>query len=97
MTCNPIEDAAEAGHPKTKDVWLLLLKEGGRWGVGEIAGALGCEASNQFRAIFPQMLKYGYVTRFPNERGTRFQYAVTPACRVPMGIEVRELAGAVPA
>lgn len=71
-------------------LWLAMLKEGGRWKPKELAqkvredGVLVSQALNS-------MVTTGYARRFPRTERF-FVYGVTPDCRVPMGVTVREVA-----
>lgn len=81
--------AAEDSKIETKEIWLLLLKEGGWWGAGEIANELGGHYDYVCRVIY-QMCTRGYLKR--HERvAERIAYSVDKTCKVPLKLKVSDL------
>jgi predicted ArsR family transcriptional regulator len=75
----------------TKDIWLLILKEGGRWGVGEIANEFQV-TSSQICNLMSSMSTGGFVKVYPRGEGRKFnEYAVDPTCRIPMAVTMKDI------
>lgn len=73
----------------TKQIWLLMLREGGRWSIGETIEAAGLRAAKQ---TVPMMASTGSLVRFEKEKkGDRIRYGVTKNCKVPTGVTLAEL------
>jgi hypothetical protein len=79
----------------TARIWLWLLKEGGRHAAVEVAN--GCELLDTAAAftLLRSMTEYGSAMRWQVEGKRGSRYGVTPGCRVPQGVTVRELMDAV--
>lgn len=74
----------------TGKLWLAMLKEGGRWKPKELA-AHAREDGVQVSQALNAMIGSKYVRRFPV--GPRFfVYSVTPDCRVPLSVTVKDVA-----
>lgn len=93
MTCNLIEDDEDGPAPTAKGIWLLLLREGGRWKVSELVTFFACESSDDICKFVNVMTQRGYLSRHVDKSGARSkcEYAVTPNCKIPRGVEMREL------
>jgi predicted ArsR family transcriptional regulator len=78
------------GVPRTRAIWLLLLTEGGRWTVAEVANELGVDTNHVCQYV-AQMAGRGFLRRF---EGKKLQYAVDKTCRVPMFITMGDIMGA---
>jgi predicted transcriptional regulator len=75
----------------TKTIWLLILSNGGRWGVGEIAQELG-STSEKVCNFIGMMAARGFVKRYPRSEGRkRHEYAVDGSCRIPMAVTMKEI------
>lgn len=61
------------------EVWLMLLKEGGRWKAKEVAGRIGMHASDTARNL-KHMSESGMVKRWePQKPGDYVLFGVTIA------------------
>lgn len=73
------------------EVWLLMLKEGGRWSAAEIGQRVGMgqtEAGTNLRA----MHEFGTVQKWERVNpGDRVRFGVTPGCKVPRGVTVQDI------
>lgn len=87
------EDEAKVS---TRAIWLLLLKEGGRWSVNEISTELGYGDPGLLCRFTHQMCERGYLKRH-KQPGERHQYSVDRTCKIPLSLTMGELmdAGAV--
>lgn len=72
-------------------VWLLLLREGGRWDVNGLADELGMRLP-PLQSALNAMATRGYAKRIPASNGRRrFVYSLEGPCRVPQGVTVDDL------
>jgi DNA-binding HxlR family transcriptional regulator len=80
----------------TRAIWLLLLKEGGRWSVNEIGSELGAADPSLLCRFMHQMCERGYLRRHTSPR-ERHQYSVDRTCKIPLFLTMGDLmdAGAV--
>lgn len=75
-------------------LWLLMLKEGGRWKSPELASALSVTPAQAMHAL-NAMATRGYASRqllpgsLPGR--PRYQYGVDENCLVPQGVTVKHL------
>lgn len=75
----------------TRRIWLLLAKEGGRWSTEDIASEL-MEVNLTVHQTCSEMVRTGTVVKYErDEQHKRIRWGVTPVCKVPGGITVREL------
>ena len=79
--------------PSVKGIWMLLLRQGGRWNVSELVKFFTCESSDDICKFVNVMTNRGYLAKYKEQSGTRpkYQYAVTKACKIPQGVEMWEL------
>lgn len=84
-----IED--DEARLETRVIWLLLLKEGGRWSAAEIAVHL--ESDPEYVSRFASVMKSrGFLRR--HERGAtrkKFEYSVDRSCRIPRAVTMGDL------
>lgn len=73
-------------------VWLMMLREGGRWSAAEVGARIGMDQSqvaNNLRA----MEQFGTLKRW--DRGDkptdRVRFGVTPECTIPRGVTVADI------
>lgn len=85
-----------------RDIWLVVAR-GGWWTGREIWQELGCDCTTQdAHQTLYRLAKNGYV-RSRKSATLMYQgqalaeYALTPECRIPHGIEVREFQAALTA
>jgi hypothetical protein len=84
--------------PDTRDIWLLLLKEGGLWTVGEIASALGGGSDRTCRFL-NMMVGRGYLrrhvkqTKEERKERTYRAYSVDQTCKIPLKLTIGDLQG----
>jgi predicted ArsR family transcriptional regulator len=84
-------------HTQIAQLWLLMLKEGGRWKSPELAEALKVTPAQAMHAL-NAMATRGYASRqllpgsLPGR--PRYQYGVDAACLVPQGVKVADLLAA---
>lgn len=72
----------------SKRIWLVMLKQGGRWSNADVAAALGRD--NTWTAnLVHSMCTTGTLHRFGYGRGAR--YGVTHECRIPVGVTISEV------
>lgn len=72
-------------------IWLLILKEGGRWGVGELADALDVNSS-QICNMVAAMSSSGHIKMYPRGDGRKFnEYSVDPSCRIPTQVTMKDI------
>jgi hypothetical protein len=75
------------------DIWLLLLKEGGKWDAAEASAAI----AGSDRKLIAQNLRFmsegGYLKRYERDstEDGRIRYGVTLSCRVPRGVTMGEI------
>lgn len=76
----------------TREVWLLLLREGGWWTLQELREHLDIDRGSKERQALYHGLT-GLVTSGAVARrdGVKPQYAVLPGCVVPRGMTVGEV------
>lgn len=78
--------------PVVKTIWLHLLIEGGRWKPVDMRRLLGCHP-RRLDALLYSMKGNGYLTSFRDDgRKNGVAYGVTPQCRIPGGVTLRDLA-----
>lgn len=76
---------------ETKRIWLLLLKEGGRWSAAEIAQKIE-DFGDDMSGTLANLVSRGYLRRIAkDESNSRVQFVVTPVCKVPRDVTLREL------
>lgn len=80
------------GRTNITRIWLLMLREGGRWASGELAKTLGMKPPAVYMAL-NAMTTRGFAVRFESPDG--FRYGVAAACGVPQGVKLEDLRGAV--
>jgi hypothetical protein len=75
------------------EIWLVLLKHGGRWSAAEVAD----EIPGSDKTLCAQSLKcmsdQDYVRRYERNVGNvkRVLYAVVPTCKVPRMVTIAEI------
>lgn len=72
-------------------IWLLMLKEGGRWSSVEIADKLGDHTLMVSQNV-ASMVDFGSVRRY--EKATpadRVRFGVTADCRIPRGVSISDI------
>jgi hypothetical protein len=74
----------------SREIWLLMCKEGGRWTPEEMAEALNKSRHPTARKMHTMAGKMKQLKRF-KEKG-RALFGVTSDCLIPFGITVKELA-----
>lgn len=75
----------------TKEMWLFLLKEGGRWCGSELHKAMNLER-RRVAVLVGNMADTGQITRYEKTGPrSRVRFAVTPACKIPQGVTLAEL------
>jgi DNA-binding IclR family transcriptional regulator len=70
--------------------WLVMLKQGGRWTqaeLGEETGMPGAALGVALNAMHTR----GFAVRYSENGLRRYQYGVTPTCRVPQGVTVAQM------
>ena len=72
-------------------VWLLMLREGGRWSATELADSLGLKRPNVLMTMHAMALR-GYAVRH-GEAGS-YSYGVTGSCKVPNGVTLEDIRAA---
>lgn len=78
----------------TCTVWLHMLREGGRWKVGELAQEVDRDQT-ELRGLLRSMNNSGHVARFEKDGEAKWvQYGITAACKVPVGVTLAEMASA---
>lgn len=74
-----------------KEIWLLILKEGGRWGVGEIASEFDVNSSEVCNMV-AAMSNSGHIKVYPRGEGRKFnEYAVDLSCRIPTQVTMKDI------
>jgi hypothetical protein len=80
-------------------VWLMMLKEGGRWTAAEVGARVGMDQTAAACAL-RSMHEFGTIQKWGrSETNDRVRFGVTVECKVPRGITVRDvmdLMGAAP-
>lgn len=76
-----------------RSIWLLLLAEGGRWKVSEIATELGASDPDLVHRFAHQMWKSGHLRKHVCP-GEKLQYAVDKTCKIPMQLTMGDLMNA---
>lgn len=72
-------------------VWLMLLKEGGRWTAVEVA-ARTRQDQTAAAASLRAMHEFGTVQKWDRSADNdRVRFGVTPACKVPRGISISDI------
>jgi hypothetical protein len=73
----------------TRNVWMFLYKEGGRWAPCELKNCeIGYEGVN-LAADLRNLAEGGMIARFVE--GNRSKYGVTAACKIPRGVLLADL------
>jgi hypothetical protein len=73
-----------------KRAWLLMLTEGGRWSMAELADALRVQNSLSGRVW--RMCQQGMIVRHEKGIGrSRVGFSVTRDCRIPHGVTLEDL------
>lgn len=70
----------------SRSIWLMLLKEGGRWTNAEIAVDVRCPKVNEYTR---QMVESGSLVRYEGAAG--FAHGVTEECMVPRGLRLSDI------
>jgi Mn-dependent DtxR family transcriptional regulator len=84
----PNDTAGE--HSIIARIWLLMLKEGGRWPARELADKLEIKPASAFMAVNAMAMR-GYATRYRLKAArSQYEYGVDEACRVPQGVTVKD-------
>jgi hypothetical protein len=75
------------------EIWLVLLKKGGRWSAAEVAAELPGYDKRRCAQILKCMYDQGYVRRYERNVGNakRVQYAVVQTCKVPHMVTIAEI------
>lgn len=74
-----------------KRIWLLLLKEGGRWRTAEISEALSELPYVVTQALYP-LERRESVKRYEKPgKGQFVAWGITPGCKVPQGVSLADL------
>lgn len=76
---------------KSKQIWLFLLSEGGRWTSNEIADALEMNAQT-VRTCLGSMTEAGSVKRYCFTIDKSIQFGVVQDSKVPSGVSLADLA-----
>lgn len=72
-------------------VWLMMLKEGGRWTATEVGDRLGIDQTAAASAL-RAMHEFGTVQKWErSEHNDRVRFGVTNACKVPRGVVLRDI------
>lgn len=72
-------------------VWLWMMKEGGRHAPPEIVKGCGLLDPAAASTLLTGMVNSGAAVRYQTEGKRGSRYGVTPGCKVPHGVTVREL------
>jgi predicted transcriptional regulator len=74
-------------------VWLMMLREGGRWTAAEVGERLSLDqtaAAGSLRSMY----EFGTVQKWErSETNDRVRYGVTVDCKIPRGVTVKDVAG----
>lgn len=88
---NYINPREGQGAGITRDVWLLLYREGGIWTMAEIRDALPeLTGPLQVPGALLNMTDRGFVLKH-GSKATGVKYRVNRACRIPQGISLGDL------
>lgn len=78
---------------KNSAVWLMMLKEGGRWTAAEVGERLQIDqtaAASAMRA----MHEFGTLHKWERSpTNDRVRFGVTTECRIPRGVTVQDVMG----
>lgn len=78
---------------KNSAVWLMMLKEGGRWTAAEVGARLGLDQTAAASAL-RAMHEFGTLQKWErSEANDRVRFGVTDDCKIPRGVVVRDVAG----
>jgi hypothetical protein len=88
-----------------RELWLTMLREGGRWTARELEEQLPAEmqAAKGARSVLLEMARIGMATRYGTQPtgGTvgrkPYAYGVTPECRMPRAVTVGDVLACVKA
>jgi hypothetical protein len=77
----------------SKDIWLHICTNGGRWTVDEIAEQFNLHRGKANHFLQEMTYRRGQLVRFHAPSG-RVSFGVTKECAVPFGVTIRDLASA---
>lgn len=72
----------------SRAVWLLMLREGGRWRPPELSKSL---SQHMDGSTLTAMVNTGALRRFPLLGKKGSEYGVTLGCKVPIGVTLKDL------
>lgn len=76
---------------KSRKLWLMLLREGGRMSAAELARGLEVKP-NEIKAVLASMAQNGTVTHYPRSVASRrVSYGITNANKVPLELTIDDL------
>lgn len=75
----------------TARIWLWMMKEGGRHTPIQVAHACELMDTAAANSLLRSMTECGSVMRWQTEGVKGFRYGVTPSCRIPLGLTVRDV------
>jgi hypothetical protein len=76
----------------TKQIWLHIAKEGGRWDTASIRRGLEVDPGPNLAQFLASMADRHLIVRY---RGaTRNEYGVTSSCFIPLGLTLAEITAA---
>lgn len=72
-------------------VWLMMLKEGGRWTAAEVGQRLAIDQTAAASAL-RAMHEFGTVQKWERSPANdRVRFGVTPACKIPRGVTISDV------
>lgn len=72
-------------------IWLLMLKEGGRWSAAEIADKLNDHTLMVSQNV-ASMVEFGSVCRYEKTTAAdRVRFGITPDCKIPRGVSISDI------
>ncbi|HYF16317.1 MAG TPA: hypothetical protein VEA40_00510 [Ramlibacter sp.] len=76
----------------TRELWLLMLRQGGRWSTRELRDANPALDPGAVPAMLKSMASSGSVKKLEDDKVLRF--CVTKDCRIPHGVTLDDLLSA---
>ena len=72
-------------------VWLMLLREGGRWTASEVGERINLDQTSA-AASLRTMTEFGTLRRWDrSETNDRVRFGVTAECKVPRGVTLQDI------
>lgn len=75
-----------------KRIWLHIGSEGGWWTISEVADALGTSREAVNRTMHGMTTRQGLLCK--SKRGRLAAFGVTPECKIPNGLTLKDIASA---